>query len=186
MTADTTTHTDNPDLMEDPVVDDGSSDGQSAPVDVPAGSRLADLMKAREERLKKEELRLPVPTWKGALAAVFRPMSIEERKEFSRQQQAKDVDEVTGGAAFIAACCTHVEMLDENGVYVPLVDDHGNRVRMGEELANKTGAKGVTTPAGCVQHLVNWNVAAVEGLFEKLYIWSQDTSAEIEGSILGE
>jgi hypothetical protein len=170
-------------------VSDGASDaaGERLPGDVPAGSRLADLMAARAERLKKEELRLPVPTWKGALAMVLRPMTIEERKEFAKTQQAANVDEVTGGAAFIAACCTHVEMLNEDGNYVPILGNDGRQILgLHPHLAQKTGGEGVKTPAGTLQHLVNWNVAAIEGLFEKLYLWSQDTSAEIEGSILGE
>src|SRR5688572_13054700 len=86
---------------------DGESDaaGQRLPADVPAGSRLAQLMAARDDRLKREELRLPIPTWRNTLVAIFRPMTIEERKDFAKRTQARDADEVTNGAEFIAACC---------------------------------------------------------------------------------
>jgi len=169
--------------------DGGTETGsQRLPVDVPAGSRLARLKEQRDERLKKEELKLPVPTWRGDLVAVFRPMGIEERKEFSARMSADNAnfDEVTIGAEFVASCCTGLLERDEKGSLVPCLLSDGRPAKIDAAFAHELGYTAVTTPAGCLQQLVNWNVAAVEGLFEKLQKWSEDTSMFVEGAILGE
>lgn len=167
--------------------DGGSESGsQRLSADVPAGSRLAHLKAQRDERLKKEELTLAVPTWKGGLVATFRPMSIDERKDFAARMSGKDFDEVTVGAEFVATCCIGLKIREEDGSFVEAKDEHGKPHLMDAAFAESLGYAGIKTGAGCFQELVNWNPAAVEGVFEKLHDWSQDTSKSIEGAILGE
>lgn len=194
MTADTTnavatavSKTDNAGEPSPRLLDGASAPGsRRLPADVPAGSRLAHLKAQRDERLKVEQLKIPVPTWKGDLLAVFRPMSIEERKDFSGRMSGGSYDEVTVGAEFIAACCTGVELRSEDGSFAPVMLDSGAPAMLDPVFAKSLGYEAVSTGAGCVQSLVNWNVAAVEGMFEKLHNWSRDTSMEIEGAIVGE
>lgn len=166
--------------------DGGTETGsQRLPVDVPAGSRLALLKAERDERLKKEELRLPIPTWEGKLVGVFRPMSIEERRDFGQRISAGSFDEVTVGAEFIAACCERLLVRNEAGKLEPELVN-GRPAKLDPAFAHHLGFNNVTTAAGCFQQLVNWNVAAVEGVFEKLHEWSKDTSMAVEGALLGE
>lgn len=172
----------------DKTIHDGGLDANRRPsVDVPAGSRLHELKLERDKLVAKEEIRLPIPTWKKRLVGVFRPLTIDEREEFSRKMEARtDDDGLSYTSQFIADCCRGIEILNDDGKYEPVILSDGTQAVMNKKFAEELGNPHCFTGSSCVQFLVNFNVSAISALFEKLHEWSKDTSLEVEGAILGE
>lgn len=151
--------------------------------ETPAGSLLDRVRARRDERLADEHLDLPVPTWDGDLVARYRVVQGEVWERITKRLQSGKSDPNTD-ADFLVAACSSVLLRDEDGRLQP-IEHEGREVGFDKGLASVLGLE-VERAREVVAFLVGDNPVALGLLSAKVVGWMQDTSAEVEGQIVGE
>lgn len=148
-----------------------------------AGSLIDRVRARREERVADEHLDLPVPTWGGELVARFRVVDSVIFERIAKRLQSGKTD--TGADAdFLCAACAGVFVRDDDGPLEAVLCD-GKPVAFDKGLADVLGVE-VERAREVVYYLVKDNQLALSLFAVKVINWMQDTSAEVEGQIVGE
>lgn len=159
-----------------------ADDDDTAPQPAP-GSLLARIRERRDALAQDERLDLPIPSWGGDLVATYRVMERRQVEKLAGRAKSKagasDAD-----TDFLIRACAGVQYRDESGDLVPLVDD-GGPVRFDSRLAALLGVE-ADTARDLVRYLFRDNAIAIGTHTARVVEWMTDTSAEVDGSLLGE
>lgn len=160
-------------------------------------SWIAQVKRERDARVEVETLKLGMPTWgtddNPDLVIEFKVIPRPELEDFQRKSQrqirkrkgASDVD-----IQFIAKACVGVYIRNpESGELVHMVDENDRAIRLDKRLArlldlpeDGAGANSQTL----ILYLSKDNGIALGNLAIKVARWMTNTSAEVEGEVLGE
>lgn len=144
----------------------------------PALSLLGQVFAEVDAGTGEQSLVLPIPGRDG-LAARYRVLSEDDLEALQSS------DGIAGNIDFIARACEVLLVRDGDGEWIDLRDDKDRPVVFNAVLAGELGRDDLKSVRDVVRHVFRGNPVALGIHADRIMEWMGDTSADVEGRILG-
>lgn len=182
---------------DDPIRTEGEEIAEARDLGVPVSSILDQITRERDEKLSVDTVKIPIPTWEGAMVAEYKllPRKLVEKlgKKSGKGDVNADMDFIARACVGIYANPPHLERIIPLKVGGDVAESDAPLVRYTRDLLALLGKEQLLDgkhpedePYVVIRHMFKNNDVAIGTHAGTIFRWMQDPSEEVANAIQGQ